>query len=316
MRENGDIIPTKIGLDGKIGGDRGRWYGNTYGWGFTVTVPQTGEKANRNTHGLGIAGFGNALLLTGDQTYIDPWRRQIEAVNAQAKEIDGVMMTPTMYGDDGWYGYGPSPYSHGTLQLYYWSMRDDDRARLGNHGWLSFLEGGDPDYPIRALTGDFATLRSKIADMRADETTPDTRLSDDPMRYNPAVVHNLINLMLGGIDPGHNGAPLHCRLRYFDTEQRRAGLPEDVAALVEAMTADSVTVTLVNTSQLDSHELIAQMGAYGEHQCVAASDGVTRSEVDAPYVTVKLAPGAGVRLVIQQQRYANQPTLLAPWDRE
>ncbi|MEZ6069253.1 MAG: hypothetical protein R3C10_03060 [Pirellulales bacterium] len=316
MRQNGDVIPTKIGLDGKIGGDDGRWWGMTYGWGFTVTVPQTGEKAHRNTHALALDGFGNALLLTGDQSYVDPWRRQIEAVNAQAKEIDGVMMTPTMYGDDGWYAYQPGPYAHGALQIYYWSMREEDRRRLGDHGWLNFLEGGDPDYPLRALTGDFATLRAKVADMRADPTTPDTRLSDDPMRYNPAVVHNLINLMLGGIDPGHRGAPLHCRLRYFDPVRRRAGIPADVAALVEAMSDDAVTVTLVNTSQLEPRELVAQMGAYGEHQCVAVSDGESRTEVNAPQFAVKLAPGAGVRLVIQQDRYANQPTLLAPWDRE
>ncbi|MCA9041527.1 MAG: hypothetical protein KDA65_14335, partial [Planctomycetaceae bacterium] len=53
--ENDGVIPTNVGLDGVIGSAAdGKWYGGVYGWGFTVIVPQTGEKANRNTHTLGI----------------------------------------------------------------------------------------------------------------------------------------------------------------------------------------------------------------------------------------------------------------------
>ncbi len=55
--------------------------------------------------------------------------------------------------------------------------------------------------------------------------------------------------MLGGLLPGKNGLILHCRLRYFDPVARRVGIPPDVAALVEKMTAESVPVTLVNTNQ-------------------------------------------------------------------
>ena len=40
---NDGIIPTNIGLDGSLGGaSDGKWYGGVYGWGFAVTVPQTG----------------------------------------------------------------------------------------------------------------------------------------------------------------------------------------------------------------------------------------------------------------------------------
>ena len=61
------------GLDGVIGSEcGGRWYGGVYGWGFTVTVPQTGELAHRTYfHTRAIHGFGNAVLLTGDQRYVD-----------------------------------------------------------------------------------------------------------------------------------------------------------------------------------------------------------------------------------------------------
>ena len=29
--------------EGKIGGETGKWYAGTYGWGFSVVVPQTGR---------------------------------------------------------------------------------------------------------------------------------------------------------------------------------------------------------------------------------------------------------------------------------
>ena len=42
MIANGGIIPSNIGLDGKIGGAcDGKWYGGVYGWGFTVIDPST-----------------------------------------------------------------------------------------------------------------------------------------------------------------------------------------------------------------------------------------------------------------------------------
>jgi len=61
--------------------------------------------------------------------------------------------------------------------------------------------------------------------------------------------------------------------------------------------------------------MIVQMGAYGEHQCVSASAGGKVTPVDAPYVTVRLAPGAGETLTIAMKRYVNDPTLAFPWDR-
>ena len=55
MLANDGIIPTNIGLDGKIGSAAGgKWYGGVYGWGFTVDVPQTSKLAHRNTHHLGL----------------------------------------------------------------------------------------------------------------------------------------------------------------------------------------------------------------------------------------------------------------------
>ncbi|MCX6950815.1 MAG: hypothetical protein NTV51_01310, partial [Verrucomicrobia bacterium] len=43
MRQNGGVIPSHIGLDGRVGGADGRWWGGAYGWGFSPLNPVTGR---------------------------------------------------------------------------------------------------------------------------------------------------------------------------------------------------------------------------------------------------------------------------------
>ena len=315
-RANGGIVPTNIGLDGTIGGAcEGRWWGGVYGWGFTVVVPQTGELAHRPSfYTRSHYGFANALLVTGDLQYIQLWGQMIDKVNSNKKVVNGQTLYPHMYGDQGWYQYRPEPFSAGALETYYWTMKAEDRRRVAQDRWLAFLEGKAPDYPVQALQHDFERLRKKIEEMHKDVYTPDTRMSDDPNDKNPATTDALVQLMLGGLPTGRVGYPLHCRLRYFDPERRRAGIPEDVAALVEGITADQVTVTLVNTSPLRERTVILQGGAYGEHQLLSAQCEGREVQVDGPHLTIHLAPGSGSRLEIRMRRYANQPTFAFPWD--
>jgi len=260
-------------------------------------------------------GFANALLLTGDQRYVDIWRQMSDKVNENAKVIDGQTMYPHMYGDEGWYDYTPQPFNAGALEVYYWSMDREDLQRQPRTGWIGFLEGENPDYPVEALQQDLAKVRAKVEMMRQDTTSPDTRLSDDMNHINPATTETLTQLMLGGLPTGRVGFPLHCRLRYFDPERRRAGIPEDVAALVEEMTAETVTVTLVNLNQVEERVVAVQGGAYAEHQFVNITSGDQVVPLDEADFTVRLAPGCGSRLVIGMKRYANRPTVAFPWDR-
>jgi hypothetical protein len=316
MLANGGIIPTNVGLNGKVGGAvGGKWYGGVYGWGFSVKVPQTGATAHRNHHHKGFIGFMNAYLLTGDDRYLDPWRKQMDAVNAQKKVIDGQTMYPTMYGDKGWYAYAPRPYSRNARELYYLSMKPGDRARMAPDRWAAYLEGKDDRYPEDALRADLEHVRRRVEGMRGDTTTPDTRLADDPLPYGKANVASLIELALGGVYLDRQAAVLHSRLRYFDPQRRRAGLPPDVAALVEKLTADSATFTLVNVSQLDARAVVVQAGGYGEHQFLSVAAEGRTTAVDGAHFTVRLAPGAGARLTVRMRRYANRPTLAFPWDR-
>lgn len=315
MLANKGIIPTNIGLDGTIGGAAGgKWYGGVYGWAFSVEVPQTGAIAHRNSHHLGLAGFGNAYLLTGDDRFIDPWRKMIDLINAQAKTEGGKKVYPHMYGDQGWYNFTEEKYKHGAEEVWYWSMKDEDRKRLPETGWVAFLQGKNPSFPKIALRGDLDMLRRRVEGMRADDSTPDTRLADDAFPYNPAIVANLVRLTLGGLHHGNRTLTLHARLRYFDPDKRRAGLPEGVAALVEKLTADQTVVTLVNTNQIESRTVILQAGAYGEHAWTSMSVNGMSQPANGRHVTVELAPGAGARLTLGTRRYCNVPTSGLPWD--
>jgi len=125
-----------------------------------------------------------------------------------------------------------------------------------------------------------------------------------------------VNLTLGGNDPGSSGNVLHSRVRYFDPLKRRAGLPEDVAALVEKIQPDAIVLTLVNTNPVEARTVTVQTGAYGEHQCLAVETAGRSVKIDGPFFTVRLAPGAGETLTVAMKRYTNQPTAAFPWERD
>ena len=317
MEANGNVIPSNIGLDGTIGGAcDGKWYGGTYGWGFTVVVPQTNTLTHRNRVAWSFLGFMHAYALSGrDDRYLEIWRKQTDVINSQRKMVDGQAMYPRMYGDDGWYQFVPQKFKENALEIYYLTMDERDRAAVGDNPWIRYLEGKYPEYPIYAMSQAFGEIRQRVEGMRNDNTTPDTRLADDPMKFNPARVQVLLRLMMGGIDPGRRASTLYSRLRYFDPVARRAGVPEDVAALIDSLSDDQLSVTLVNISQLETKSVVVQTGANGEDQCISVSQNGQETTVDAPSFSVRLAPGSGARLTVKVKRFTNEPTLTFPWDR-
>ena len=314
-RTNGGIIPTNIGLDGTIGGAcDGKWYGGVYGWAHSTLDPGTQEIRHRPFFQARAPwGFGNALLLTGDLDYLDAWRSTIDGVNANSKTVDGQTVYPRMYGDEGWYDFKPEPFDAGAMQVYYWSMNPADRGRVQPDPWLDFIEGKNPDWPVNALEDGLEVVRDRVRRMRADMTTPDTRLCDDMNGLNPAQTDVLTQLMLGGLATHHDGYPLHSRVRYFDPERRRPGLPEDVGALVETLTADEATVLLVNLDQVHGRTITVQGGAYAEHRFVSVAVDGHATPIDDSSFSVRLAPGCGARLVVKADRYVNRPTFAFPW---
>ncbi len=97
-------------------------------------------------------------------------------------------------------------------------------SRIVSNPWLDYLEGKNAGYAEQALRGDLERIRLRVDGMRKATTTPDTRLADDPLPFNPASVESMIQLALGGLPPRNNGKLRFCQLRYFDSAKRRAGL--------------------------------------------------------------------------------------------
>lgn len=307
---NGGNIPTNIGLDGTIGGEwDGKWYGGVFGWNFW---PQTSGR-NYYKRGPRIA-FGQSLMLTADLAWAEPLRQQINNLYAVKRVENGRILLPNKHGDDGWYGYTPNQLFDIQRDIYLWSMQPADMERIKDDPWIAYLDGRNPGYPDKALEADFGRIRRGVKGLREDPSTPDTRSSDHSQRYNPVATTALVNLTLGGNNPGGAGNVLHSRLRYFDPERRRSGLPQDVAALVDKILPTETHVTLVNTSQTQSRVVIAQMGAYAEHQAESITIGDRTIPLESSSFRVRLEPGAGAKLRVRIKRFVNAPTAAFPWD--
>lgn len=322
----GGMIPSNVGLDGKLGGEHnGQWWKGTYGWNFTIFDGELEQIAHRNyfMHGA-WPGFGNALLLSGDQSFVGVLRKQMELIYAQKKQVNGKTVYPQMYGDPRgykfngkpeWYQFTENSFSDRMTEIYLWSMNREDYSRIAvKPAWIEYLEGKDKDYPVKALTAGFASIRQNIKEMEEDPTTADTRLADYLLDSQPVTTDALLNLTTGGYFSNGRVWVLHSRLRYFDPEKRRAGLPEDVAALVDQLGPDSTGVTIVNTNPVEPRTVTVQAGGYGEHAFTTMGIDGKSTPVNGRHFTLRLAPGAGVKLNLGMKRYANAPTFAFPWN--
>jgi hypothetical protein len=325
IEDCGGNIPTNVGRDGKPGGEYGgQWWKGTYGWNFTIFDGELEEIAHRNTFTSGSwPGFANALMLTGDQSFVGVLRRQMDNIYAQKKVEGGKTLLPQMYGDPkgykekgspSWYHYTNNLFTDRLIEIYMWSMDPKDLDRISMEGYIGYLQGKNPEYPVQALRSDLAFVRDNVRDMDADSTTPATRLADYLMGFNPVAIHALTNLTTGAYLAG-NIWTMHSRFRYFDPVQRRAGLPEGVAALVEKLEADAATLVLVNVDAVETRTVAVQAGGYGEHRFESVEVGGKAQPIAGPLLNVRLRPGAGARLRFRMARYVNPPTLAQPWDR-
>ena len=177
------------------------------------------------------------------------------------------------------------------MDVWYWSQKPEDLPRapvprslptgsgaytsLGTASWISFLRGEKSTYPEEALQWDLDLIDKRLAAMRKDTTPPERRLADNMLDYNPVAAESLVQLMWGGLMPGRNGGLINARLRYFDPDRQRAGVPEDVAALVSELSDTQTSVTLVNLNPSVARRVIVQGGAYAEHQIESVRSGST-----------------------------------------
>jgi hypothetical protein len=327
-RQNHGILPDNVGLSGRIGEYmEGKWWGGYYGW--------------RWPHGLfnllesSTIGAANALLLTGDLKFLELPRSQIDLMLSKSRVEGGRRLVPHRHAEKGWYDYRPIDAQY-PLNLWYLSQLPEDWQRVEqladvaawgrfsyrkakgddkNEGpWVAFLNGLDPDFPVQALRANYGESLRRLSLIRADRTDPEKMDVHHWQDRNPVVLEALVQLMLGGPNHIYHGGLLHARLRYFDPQRKRSGVPPDVAALVDRITPDEVGVQLVNLHPSQARSVIIQAGSFGEHAFTRVRYRELEAPVDSRHLNIRLRPGSVTRLTIGMRRWVNAPTYAFPWN--
>jgi hypothetical protein len=295
-------------------------------------------------------------LRTAPMSLRHHWDGQIRALGE-----DGMSWAvPYRYGDSGWTDYQPL---NPAVPVALWNTLGGDEDREIIEGlreqeaydwcqvssfrtkedagheqpWLCYLRGENPDYPQQILQVAFEQVYRRLQLAREDQTDPRNNHIHWWQQLNPVTTEALVQLTLGAPQHIYNGGLLLAPLRYFDYDRRRPGLPPDVAALVDAVEQDRVSVSLVNLGGSETRRVVVQAGTLGEHRFGAV--GVTRRgspypgavgtvsapplevvrdqiDIQASYFAVNLPAGTRIDLDIALERGAGTPSYTFPWDRE
>lgn len=329
-RENDGILPDNVGPNGKIGETmEGKWWGGYYGWKWPHGLFNQVEAT--------LIGASNAYLVSGDAKYLELPRSVLELVLSKARVENGRVEVPHRHGREGWYDYRRINPTH---LIYLWYVSQDardyrlmesltevsnfDTLRYEKHKgdwenagpWLGFIEGRNPDYPVQMLKANYAETLRRLERIRNDQSDPAERGVHHWQKCNPVVLEGLVQTMLGAPNHIYHGGLLHCRLFYFDPVLKRPGLPQGVAALVDKISPDGVSVHLVNLDPSQPRDVIVRAGAFGEHEFTSVRHKNQSTAIGRNFFQVRLLAGAGARLDIGMKRYANRPSyhFPRPWD--
>ena len=180
--------------------------------------------------------------------------------------------------------------------------------------WLAYLRGEYASYPQDILAHNLDQVSQRLERMEQDTQDPADYNDAYLQRRNPITMEGLVTLTMGGPLPIYNGGMPMTRLRHYDIQRQRPGLPADVAALVVEMNETSTVIELCNLASAEARELEIQAGAFGEHrftvvQCEVDQDGKKSapSQVDRATVRVRLEPRCRIRLRLGHQLFVGRP---------
>ncbi len=330
IEKNGGIIPDNIGLNGEIGENReGQWWGGFYGWTGLYSL-----------HMMGSAMMGAAecaQLLTGDSKYLELIRSQLDLVIEKGHRDNGVLQVPFKHTDEGWGAYG-TLIPQDPIHLWAASMEERDQQRLtllregaavewckvtsrgprslDDRAWTRYLAGDFPSYPEEILQANYQEVCRRLQMVVEDDADLKTVNEHHWQQRNPVLTEALEQLAMGGPQTIYWGGLVQGRVRYFDAEEQRAGLPEEVAALVTGLRAEQVDLTLVNLSPLHARKVIVAAGCFAEHQFTSIEADGVEIAIDDRYVQIALKPGTQIDLSMRMQRFAHSPTYAWPWHGE
>ncbi|HET7016145.1 MAG TPA: hypothetical protein VFI65_19645 [Streptosporangiaceae bacterium] len=372
---NGGVLPDNVGPDGVVGSLlEGRWYGGHYGWTWPhgwYSVGQTGLVAALAA--ATVTGDQSFLELVrpaldtiigrgvvkafadSDSSLPSRWLPQLR----EKAEVP-TLLVPFRHSDRGWFDFNlmvtsvPIALWHHSNDAADLSRLKDLRERAGydwrtvrafrskeeaghEEPWFTFLTGDNPGYPEQILAAAQAQVRHRLARGRqyraADIVEADIHVWQ---QCNPVVTEALVQLTWGGPQVLYNGGLQQARLRYYDADRRRPGLPGSVAALVSSIDPAATIVDLINLSPDADANMIVQAGAFAEHAiesvrytlCADISwiGGLydyghgeptvqeRQAEVGGPWLTVRLPASTRIRLNLQLKLRSRTPSYATPFD--
>ena len=196
-----------------------------------------------------------------------------------------------------------------------WHHTKDSGGRDG--GWLAYMRGDYPEYPEAILNHNISQVEQRLTYMENDEEDPASYGDAYFQRRNPITCEGLVQLTCGAPLPHYNGGLFVTRLRHFDAQEQRPGLPPDVGALVAKLTADTTELQLVNLNKTASRAVIVQAGAMGEHNFTSArvntGEAVQTIPVNGMHICVQLPPNTEIDLELGMERFVNAPSYSQPW---
>jgi hypothetical protein len=331
---NGGITPDNVGPSGIIGESiDGKWWGGYYGWRWPHGAMSILEP-------LLIAG-ANAQLLSGESTHLDLYAGQVDALWELGHSEQGVFKIPHRHGDAGWFDYRePDPV--GVIHLNFLRGTDHDRTRLARcmearpwprigcfvkggqyspHAWHAFAADANPEYPERLMRCTLNEVDRRLEVMANDNGNPGEWDVHHWQDINPVLTDPLVQLTTGSPGVIYHGGLCHARLRHFDPQARRPGLPDAVAARVSRIRTDSVDLDLVNLHESQARDVVVQAGTFGEHlfTLVSRLDDDDELSVEdfrkSKTLEIRLQPASSLRMRLYMLRFASDPSYAFPWER-
>lgn len=331
MRKNGGIMPDNIGPTGKIGEHRdGQWWGGWYGWNCYKGID------------IGLTsmtiGAECAHLLTGDDEYLDLIRSQMQLLLDNSKvDEKGQRLFSWRYGPDGWIDYKLMPIKW-LPHLYHASLSETDSEMMkyvregdierdwssvprinaksgGDWAFFHYHDGKFPEWPERVMESELTQAQEALARVKSEARPTEQIISDNTGIPNPVSTESLTQVMFGAPGTVYNGGMLRATVRYFDRDSKRAGLPDEVSALVDKIGPHEVGLQLVNLGHSLRH-VVVQAGAFGEHQFTGIryqdGDGEKYVSINSKHLEVTLPPTTTIRLQCDLNRFVNSPNYSFP----
>jgi hypothetical protein len=366
-QQNDGFLPDNIGLSGEVGEYLGgRWYGAAYGWswphGYHNVNAAAVVAANNAFLLTGDKKYlelprrqMDKIFALGKMARLNDLEMSLPELTTRFTEEEKdleTLVVPMRYRDEGWFDYHPMSIVH-PLAIWNITQDDEDRQRIQSlrdrssrdwsrvtssrnkedngheSAWWCYINGENQDYPAQILTAAYEQVCRRIEQQRTDNADIENVHIHHWQNLNPITTEALVQITLGAPQVIYYGGMLVSRVRYFDAQKHRPGLPQDVAALVETLEPERTVIRLINLSPLHEREVIIQAGGLGEHHFVSATYTCCDSEYPGPvgsyatpelpidqktvdidnrYIAIHLPPTTEITVDFTMQRFVHDPS--------